>query len=53
MALAREAERRMGNFKLQELANTAWAFATQGHPDLQLFNALAREAERRIGNFNP
>ena len=46
-------ERRVGNFKPQKLANTAWAFATLGQPDAQLFSALAREAERRVGNFNP
>ena len=50
--LAREAERRVGNFNPQNLANTAWAFATLGQPDSQLFSALAREAERRVGNFN-
>ena len=29
-ALAREAERRVGNFNAQDLAKTAWAFATAG-----------------------
>ena len=43
----------MGNFNPQVLANTAWAFATLGQADAQLFTALAREAERRVGNFNP
>ena len=52
-ALAKEAERRVGNFKPQDLANTAWAFATLGQPDAQLSTALAREAEHRVGNFNP
>ena len=33
MALAREAERHLGDFKPQELANTAWAFATLGQVD--------------------
>ena len=46
-------ERRVGNFKPQKLANTAWAFATLGQPDARLFTALAKEAERRAGNFNP
>ena len=41
----------MGNFKPQELANTAWAFATVGQADAQLFTALAREGQRRAGNF--
>ena len=35
----------MSGFVTQELANTAWAFATVGHPDAQLFTALARVAE--------
>ena len=37
----------------QELANTAWAFATLGQADAQLFIALEREAEWRLGSFNP
>ena len=53
MALAREAERRLGDFNPQGLANTAWAFATLGQADAQLFMALAGEAERRVGNFKP
>ena len=52
MALARVAEQRVGYFKAQGLANTAWAFATAGQPDAQLFMALARIAERRVGEFN-
>ena len=52
-ALAREVEQRVGDFNQQNLANTAWAFATLGHSDVQLFTALAREAERRVGDFNP
>ena len=51
--LARTAEQRVGDFTLQELANTAWAFATVGQSDAQLFTALAREAERRVVDFNP
>ena len=41
-----------GHFNPQALANTAWAFATVGQSDAQLFKALAREAERRVGDFN-
>ena len=52
-ALAREAERRAGDFNPQGLANTAWAFATLGQADLQLFMTLAREAEQRVSDFNP
>ena len=47
-------ERRLDKFKAQELANTAWAFATAGQQDVQLFTALASVAvaEWRLGNFN-
>ena len=50
--MARAAERRLGDFNVQELASTAWAFATAGQSDVQLFTALARAAERRQGDFN-
>ena len=43
MAMARAAERHVGDFNTQELANTAWTFATAGRSDAQLFTALARE----------
>ena len=43
-ALARVAEPRLGEFNAQELANTAWAFATAGQLDEALFVALARAA---------
>ena len=46
------AERRLDQFKAQGLANTAWAFATVGQKDDQLFKALARMAERRLDQFN-
>ena len=42
----------MGGFNSQNPANTAWAFATLGQQDAQLFTELAREAKRRMGNFN-
>ena len=51
-AVARAAERRVADFNAQDLANTAWAFATAGHKDAQLFSALARAAERRVEDFN-
>ena len=41
----------MGDFNAQGLANTAWAFATAGQPDAQLFMALASVAERRVHDF--
>ena len=50
-ALARVGELRLGDFKVQDLANTAWAFATVSQQDAQLFAALARTAELRLGNF--
>ena len=50
--LARAAELRLGDFNVQELANTAWAFATASQQDAQLFAALARAAELRLGDFN-
>ena len=41
-ALAREAERRLGDFSAQDLAMKAWAFATAGLHVAPLFAALAR-----------
>ena len=46
------ADRRVGDFNAQELANIAWAFALVGQPDALLFTALARKAECRMGDFN-
>ena len=51
-ALARAAERHLGDFKVQELANAAWAFATANQSDAQLFAALARAVQLRLGDFN-
>ena len=42
----------MGHFNVQNLANTAWAFATAGWSDPHLFTALARAAEQRMHDFN-
>ena len=41
-ALARAAEQRVGDFKAQNLANTAWAFATAGQLDSQLFTTFRK-----------
>ena len=41
-AFARAAVLHLGDFKVQDLANTAWAFATASQKDAQLFAALAR-----------
>ena len=45
VALALAAERRVCDFKLQGLANLAWAFATA-----PVCAALARMAERGVGD---
>jgi len=50
--LAKAAERRLRDFNVQGLANTAWAFAAAGFPNAELFAAFAKAAERRIRNFN-
>ncbi len=50
--LARAAEWQMCEFKLQQLANTAWAFATVSLSDEKLLTALARVALRRMSKFN-
>ena len=43
----------LDQFNAQNLANTAWAFATVNRPDDKLFTALARAAERRVNGFKP
>ena len=50
--LMRAAQQCVSDFNSQELANTAWAFATVGQSDALLSTALARAAERRVGDFN-
>jgi len=42
----------MGEFNAQGLANTAWAFATVGQQDAQLFIAMAMATERCLDEFN-
>ena len=42
----------MEDFNSQELANTAWAFATVSRKDERLFTTLAAAAERRMRDFN-
>ena len=49
--LARAAQLRLGDFQVQDLANTAWAFATASQQDAQLFAVLARAAELCLGDF--
>ena len=50
--MAREAERLVGDFDVQDLANTGWAFAKVSQSDMQLFTVLAKTAEQRLGDFN-
>ena len=50
--LARAAGWHTDEFTAQGLANTAWAFATTGRSDPQLFIVLARASEQRIGEFS-
>ena len=47
-ALARGAERRLREFNAQELANTAWAFATMSQVDGRLITMLPFAAEQRL-----
>ena len=50
--LARTAELRLLDFNVQEIANTAWAFATASQSDALLFAVLARAGEQRLVDFN-
>ena len=54
-AIAEEAARRgLRDFKPQELANTAWAYATAGHAAPALLDAIAEEAAGRgLRDFKP
>eukprot|EP00965_Chrysotila_dentata_P084781 2798510-Pleurochrysis_carterae.AAC.1 len=47
--LARASAASIGKFNPQELANTAWAFATVGHESPALFEALSRASVASIG----
>ena len=40
------------HFTVQELANTAWAFAMAGQKNALLFEALATVAEQHMDHFN-
>jgi len=41
----------VGDFKAQDLANTAWAFSAVGCSDTQLFMTLVRVTEQNVGDF--
>ena len=51
-ALAAAAQQHMNDFNSQELANTAFAFATGTHYDKQLFTGLAAAAQQCMKDFN-
>ena len=46
-------ELRGDEFNLQELANTAWAFATVGEKNELVCTAVAMAAQQRIADFKP
>ena len=52
-ALASASVARVREFNPQELANTAWAYATAGHAAPQLLDALASASVARVREFNP
>jgi len=43
----------VSDFNAQNLANTAWAFATAGRAAPALFDAISVEAACRVSDFNP
>ena len=46
--------RRLGDFKVQDLSITAWAFANAGQASPELYNAISAEVVRRwLGDFDP
>ena len=52
-ALSEESLRHVGDFKPQEISNTAWAFAKAEHQAPELFAAIAAEVlTRRLADFN-
>merc|ERR1712118_628160 len=42
-------ELRMDDFNVKDLVNAAWAFATVGQPDEQLFRAVRKAVDDRLG----
>ena len=51
--LVRAAEWRVSNFSAQELATTAWAFASAGAAQPRLFDAIAIETLERLEELSP
>ena len=52
VALARAAERRLGEFSRAQLANAAWAFAKAARRDAALSVVLTRAAAQRMGEVS-
>ena len=52
MTLARASDQRVCDFDAQNLANTAWAFATANQTDAPLFAMLLRATERCVCDFD-
>ena len=53
VALARAAERRLGELRPKAFATTVWADTTIAQWDAALFVALARAAQRGSGECSP
>ena len=51
-SLARAAERCLGEFKAQNLANTAWAFATADRLETPLLVSIVPKAARALTEFH-
>ena len=47
------AKQHLDEFSVQELANTAWAFAAVNRSEQSLFIALVGELERRMSELEP
>ena len=50
-SLTRSADRRIGEFHLQDVVNAAWALSTVRQSDEKVFAALARAAKRRVSDL--
>ncbi len=51
-AMASAAERRVGEFNAQSVANIEWALAIVGWSDAPLFAVLAELAEQCVADYN-
>ena len=50
--LTNTAQRRLGDFNAQNLANTVWAFARAIAPASPLLVVVGRTTERHLGKYN-